>query len=265
MIGSTTYIFWLIKEWWSPSKQSKILKLTKNFIAVDKSFDLKINSNEDDEITLQTYLRNMYPELVSKTLHHQFHFVHRLDFSTSGVICIPLNKKACKEVAEAFNKKLTQKYYIAIVRGLFSVDTIEVNTPIGEDKRNPEVQKMCCDKKFYTKPKQSRSVIIVLEKGSFKNYPATKILILPITGRRHQIRAHCTHLGHTIVGDFTYSNKKDVEPNRMYLHSLRLVIPNSIEDFDVQTEDPFLHDKDWFPIKVINEFNCDIFNKFKVN
>lgn len=80
---------------------------------------------------------------------------------------------------------------------------------------------MSCDENFYKNPKQSRSVIVVLEKGIFKNYPATKILILPVTGRRHQIRAHCAHLGHTIVGDFTYSNKKDVEPPRMYLHSLR--------------------------------------------
>lgn len=52
MIGSTTYIFWMIKEWWNPSRRSKILKVTENFIAVDKTYDLKINSNEDDEVYL---------------------------------------------------------------------------------------------------------------------------------------------------------------------------------------------------------------------
>lgn len=69
--------------------------------------------------------------------------------------------------------------------------------------------------------RNARTLIVVLETGLFDNYPTSKVLIRPITGRRHQIRVHCSHIGHTIVGDYTYSNKKDVSPERMYLHSLR--------------------------------------------
>ena len=35
-----------------------------------------------------------------------------------------------------------------------------------------------------------------------------QVLLAPVTGRRHQLRLHCHRLGHTIVGDFTYSGKR---------------------------------------------------------
>lgn len=41
------------------------------------------------------------------------------------------------------------------------------------------------------------------------------------------------------MGDYTYSNRKDLSPYRMFLHAYRLVLPNSIEPLDVITLDPF--------------------------
>lgn len=70
-------------------------------------------------------------------------------------------------------------------------------------------------------PRHARTIFLVLEEGIYENYPATKILVRPITGRRHQIRLHLNYLGHTIVGDFTYSERRDLEPTRMLLHSHR--------------------------------------------
>lgn len=88
-----------------------------------------------------------------------------------------------------------------------------------------------------TQPACSR--LLVLERGLYESYPATKVLLRPMTGRRHQLRVHCHIIGHTIVGDYTYSQRKDVTPPRMFLHSFRLIIPNNIELLDISTEDPF--------------------------
>lgn len=51
--------------------------------------------------------------------HFQFGFrtLHRLDFSTSGILVIPLNKQANKSASKAFSNRLTSKYYLAILRG----------------------------------------------------------------------------------------------------------------------------------------------------
>lgn len=64
-----------------------------------------------------------------------------------------------------------------------------------------------------------------------------------LAGRRHQIRVHCDFIGHRIVGDFTYSNRRDILPFRMMLHSYRIIIPTDIgEDVDVTATDPFSED-----------------------
>ena len=97
---------------------------------------------------------------------------------------------------------------------------------------------------------------MVLERGLYRNRPATKLLLCPVTGRRHQLRVHCHHLGHTIVGDFTYSDRRDVLSPRMFLHAHRLVVDTSLESIDVTAQDPFLHSNfpDWRPLRTI----CDI-------
>ena len=45
------------------------------------------------------------------------------------------------------------------------------------------------------------------------------------TGRTHQIRVHCRHLGHPIVGDPVYGIKKQkFELNGQLLHAFRLTL-----------------------------------------
>ena len=73
------------------------------------------------------------------------------------------------------------------------------------------------------KVRDARTRLVVLERGEYRSKPATKVLLSPITGRRHQLRVHCHYIGHTIVGDFTYSNRQDVLSPRMFLHAHRLV------------------------------------------
>lgn len=48
------------------------------------------------------------------------------------------------------------------------------------------------------------TVVEVLALGSYQGLPVTKLLLTPITGRRHQLRLHTAALGHPIVGDATY-------------------------------------------------------------
>ena len=82
--------------------------------------------------------------------------------------------------------------------------------------------KMCTgDNIFCEKPRKSCTVLLVLEHGFRNGKPATKVLLCPATGRRHQLRVHCSHIGHTVIGDYTYSERKDVEPHRTFLHSFR--------------------------------------------
>ncbi|TYZ66486.1 hypothetical protein PybrP1_013214 [[Pythium] brassicae (nom. inval.)] len=51
--------------------------------------------------------------------------------------------------------------------------------------------------------------------------PVTKVLLRPLTGRRHQLRLHLAHNGFPIVGDVTYGDEDD-DAQRMLLHAWKL-------------------------------------------
>nr|CAD7203488.1 unnamed protein product [Timema douglasi] len=176
-------------------------------------------------VSLQLQLRKLYPELVNPGLKHDFYFVHRLDYATSGLICLALNKKACSEATSCFHQRKTKKYYLAVLRGHVSKELMYMNEAIGEDSLEERgSHRMCTSSNLNcTSPRPAQTRMLILQRGLFDNYPATKVILRPITGRRHQLRVHCAHIGHTIVGDYTYSNRKDTLPYRTFLHSYRYV------------------------------------------
>ncbi|XP_014258801.1 RNA pseudouridylate synthase domain-containing protein 1-like [Cimex lectularius] len=240
-----------------------ILHKSDNFIVVSKEHDVLINSNDPTVSgSLHRRLSHEFPGLINPKLQHDFYFVHRLDYVTSGVICIALNKKACKAATTAFERRAVQKYYLALVRGHVSQEILSVDIPIGEvaseqfgSHRMTTVNETCLN------PRSAQTRILVLERGLYDSYPASKILMQPITGRRHQLRVHCAYLGHTIIGDFTYSRQRDISPIRTYLHALKLVLPNNVECLDIETPDPFSKCNKWISIESINSLGAEAFMK----
>ncbi|XP_049783138.1 RNA pseudouridylate synthase domain-containing protein 1-like [Schistocerca cancellata] len=261
--------FLAVWNWFRDRKESsvQILHLSKNFIIANKSYDVVMNSDDPSvKVSLQLQLRKLHPELINQKLAHDFHFVHRLDFATSGAVCIALHKRAAKAAATAFETRKTKKYYVAIVRGHVAKELMDITDPIGEDKRERHGNHRMClasdPNSCY--PKFAHTRLLVLQRGLYGTYPATKVLLRPVTGRRHQLRVHCMSIGHTIVGDYTYSNKNDSLPTRMYLHSYRLVIPNDIESIDIQTADPFENENNphtWMVVEALNDLDENVFKK----
>lgn len=84
------------------------------------------------QFSLHEKLLQEYPTLANKSLKHYFYFVNRLDYSTSGLLCIALNKKACTEASACFEKRSVVKYYLAIVRGHLSVNRMNISLSIGK-------------------------------------------------------------------------------------------------------------------------------------
>lgn len=81
--------------------------------------------------TLQTQLLEYCPSKANAQLVHNFHFVHRLDFVTSGVVCVALHRGAAKVAGEAFVSRDAQKYYVALVRGWICGDQLSILHAIG--------------------------------------------------------------------------------------------------------------------------------------
>lgn len=248
------------------SKNLTVLHKSQHYVVINKEPDIVINTDypEKHPLTVENQLRNHFPHLVDS----KFRFCHRLDYSTSGVICVAISKDAAREASKAFEKRTVEKYYLALLHGYVKDNFLVIDRMIGNDTRTDFCHCMCTfDKIYCSNPKTSLTVLLVLQRGLYNNnVPVTKVIMKPITGRRHQLRVHCQNIGHTIVGDYTYSNRQDIKPHRMFLHSYRLVLPSTLEHIDITTDDPFTSEIDqnrWFPLETVNELDKDIFYKLQ--
>lgn len=239
----------------------EVLYQSENFVVVDKRFDLKVNSDDEKEVTVASILCRLYPDSVDEHASHGFRFIHRLDYATSGCLCVALNKKAARWGNKAFAKRYVTKHYLALVRGHMSTVSdgrVQVSLPIGDDSSVTDIRKMCTSESAACRrPRDACTDIILLEHGYYDDEPASKLLLIPRTGRTHQLRVHCCALGHRVIGDYMYSDRQDVSPRRMMLHAVHLVIPMKHEHVVVNTNDPFTNELDphWRTTQIFNSYD----------
>ncbi|XP_052776941.1 RNA pseudouridylate synthase domain-containing protein 1-like [Mya arenaria] len=235
----------------------QVVHKSPNFLCIDKMYDLKINSDDPTDMTVKHQARAMFPELVDPKCSHGFRFVHRLDYATSGILCLGLTKNAAKHLSKLFHNKQVTKYYLALVRGHIVDEAVLIDVPIGRLDDAEWAGRMCAaDHEKCDVPRPTATLLVCLERGMYGDKPATKVLLKPITGRQHQLRVHCDYIGHTIVGDYTYSLRQDKTPHRMMLHSHRLVADMKIENLDLRTSDPFTTDliEEWNPSAICRPY-----------
>ncbi|XP_051877653.1 RNA pseudouridylate synthase domain-containing protein 1 isoform X2 [Pristis pectinata] len=218
-----------------------ILYQSTDFLVVNKHWDIRIDSKMwYEKLTVQSQLKHHFPELADPDTYYGFRFCHQLDFSTSGALCIALNKMAAAKAYRCFRDRL--------VRGHISLDRMTIKHAIGQNTTKGMTHMMCTEgMPGCQNPKPCQTELTVLERGFYSGDPVTKVLLQPLTGRTHQLRVHCSSVGHPIVGDFTYSLKTDNNPYRMMLHAYYLQIPVEGELVEVTTPDPFTHmvDSNW--------------------
>jgi len=127
--------------------------------------------------------------------------VHRIDRDTTGLLIVAKNDFAHRRLAAQLSDHTLRRTYECIVRGGFREDSGTVDAPIG---RHPTDRK-----KMAVTQKNSRRAVTHWE--VIARYPGVTHLRCRLeTGRTHQIRVHLAHIGHPILGDTVYGNKKPV-------------------------------------------------------
>nr|XP_014704392.2 RNA pseudouridylate synthase domain-containing protein 1 [Equus asinus] len=230
-----------------------IVYRSRDFLVVNKHWDVRIDSKTWREtLTLQKQLRHRFPELADPDTYYGFRFCHQLDFSTSGALCVALNKAAAGSAYRCFKERRVTKAYLALVRGHIQESQMTVSYAIGRNSTEGRAHTMCIEgTQGCENPKPSLTELVVLELGLYAGDPVSKVLLQPLTGRTHQLRVHCSALGHPVVGDLTYGQASGGEdqPFRMMLHAFYLRIPTHTECVEVCTSDPFVPALDpcWSP------------------
>lgn len=148
--------------------------------------------------------------------------VHRLDFDTSGVMVIPLTKAALSSISKAFQQRVVEKHYTAVVAGLLQQDSGEINLPIASDAENRPKYKIC---QQTGKPSLTHYHVLARDEKA----QTTRVLLKPVTGRSHQLRLHLWAIGHPILGCSFYHNDWSAEAaDRLLLHATELKFPHPI-------------------------------------
>lgn len=146
--------------------------------------------------------------------HPTASIVHRLDFDTSGVMVVPLNKMALSHISKQFQARSVSKHYVAVVAGLMREDNGVIDLPIASDD-GPKY-KICRES-----GKASVTEFEVLERD-FQTR-CSRVFLHPITGRSHQLRLHLQAIGHPILGCEFYGGIHADAAERLLLHARDLL------------------------------------------
>ena len=167
-----------------------ILYEDDHLIAVDKPAGMLIHpSHSRNDGTLANYLLGYYVKTNQKCA---FHPVTRLDRDTFGIVLITKHSHAHALMQE----ESLQKTYHALVRGGPSEDASIINAPIARKPLPSLLREVRED------GKESITEFRVLQR--FDGF--TKLALTPVTGRTHQLRVHCAHMGFPILGDPQYGS-----------------------------------------------------------
>tara|TARA_R110002167_G_scaffold197959_7_gene400981 strand:+ start:783 stop:1463 length:681 start_codon:yes stop_codon:yes gene_type:complete len=146
--------------------------------------------------------------------------VHRLDFGTSGIMLVALNKAVTANFTKQFEARSIDKSYVAFLNGTIEAENGVIDFPIA--KGEFPLQKICS-----IKGKQARTYFRVLERHSSPDI--TKVEFTPESGRTHQLRIHSRELGHEILGCDLYSSKNVFEmADRLMLHAYKIEFDHPI-------------------------------------
>ena len=151
--------------------------------------------------------------------------VHRLDRDTSGLLVVAKTQGALSRLTQHFQRRLVEKLYVAIVGGLLEPDELSIDAPIGRDEgaRPPW--------RVLEAGKHAQTRLRVAGRGARR----TLVELEPLTGRTNQLRIHCAHAGHAIVGDVLYAG----EPHaRLCLHASRLAFRHPATNERVEFASP---------------------------
>ena len=139
--------------------------------------------------------------------------VHRLDRDTSGVMVFAMTPAAQRHLGLQFEKRHVKKMYTARVWGQLQPKTGTVDQPIVVDWENRPRQKICAQT-----GRAAQTDWRVQRYGAGE----TRVRLMPLTGRSHQLRVHMLHLGHPILGDPFYAEGPAQEFERLMLHATEL-------------------------------------------
>lgn len=199
-------------------KEPVILFEDDLLLVIDKPSGLIVYPDgKHDYPALSHWLEKKYTE---------FHFVHRIDRETSGLLVVARTQAAHEFLKEQFQNRDIKKTYRAFVYGPLKEERGIINRPIGSGRGG-------LGPRSATRPHGTMREAETLYRVIANGKEAAYVEAFPKTGRTHQIRVHFSAIQHPIICDVLYAPGKPpmLGFTRLALHafSLTFMHPNGQE------------------------------------
>jgi 23S rRNA pseudouridine955/2504/2580 synthase len=230
----------------SPSDLGAIRAMTlfedRDVIVLNKPYGLAVQGGSGT----RRHIDGMLEALADKDGERPV-LVHRLDRDTSGVLLIAKSRKIAAELGEIFRSRRARKIYWALVEGVPKPAQGRISMFLAKGEGMGEarsaglgranLERMRVAKHGDKDAQHSLTLYAVVDKVAPR---LAWLSMRPITGRTHQLRAHCEAIGHPIIGDPKYNRRPANDPARsdplravppglepkLHLLARRLILPH---------------------------------------
>lgn len=207
----------------------KLVYEDEDIIVVDKGYGLlsvgipnpakkKIESAYD---ILRDYVKRKDPR-------NKLFVVHRLDRDTTGLMMFAKTEEAQETLRHNWNNYVLQRLYVALLEGVVKEDEGYVKSRLTENSQY----------KVYTTRNEDEGKLAVTHFKVLRRGKGMSLVEFSLdTGRKNQIRAHASEMGHPISGDRKYGATQG-RIGRLALHARTLRFAHPVTKKDMFFESP---------------------------
>ncbi len=211
--------------WLAETLASAVLLENERLLVIDKPAGVAVHGGSGVRLGLVEAMRQLRPEWARLEL------AHRLDRDTSGCLVLAKDMAFLKALQRQLKERSVEKRYLALVTGRWPESLRLVDAPLAKNRLSSGERVVRVEPAGKPARTRFRPLRRLVE--------TTLIEAMPLTGRTHQIRVHCLHAGHPIVGDDKYrGGRGGAGGGRMRLHAASIAFAESPGRGAVQVEAP---------------------------
>lgn len=225
-----------------PMAKLNIVYEDSNVIFINKPAGMLSQKSVPSDVSLNEYLlgylekSGQWKQEESKAFRPSV--CNRLDRNTSGLVICGKSMAGLQQMAALLKDRSLHKYYLCLVKGVMT-ESQHLEGYLLKDENSNQV-------KIFQKETEGAAHIITEYEPLHTEGETTLLKVTLVTGKSHQIRAHLSSIGHPIIGDPKYGDRKVNAffrethgiKNQM-LHAWKLTFPELAEPLDNLSEKSF--------------------------